>query len=91
VFLMPLAAAAGDHALSAQKALRAAGVRTVLDHEGRSFKSRMKLADKLGARFVAILGDDELAQGAWMLRDMKTSSQQPVPLPALVDHLKGRL
>jgi histidyl-tRNA synthetase len=119
VFLMPLAAAAGDPALMAQKLLRNAGVRAVLDHgfwrrrevgaspagapsdsaassapapvEGRSFKSRMKLADKLGARFVAILGDDELAQGAWSVRDMKTSSQEPVPLPALVEHVKGRL
>ena len=35
----------------------------MLDPEGRSFKSRMKQADKLGARFVAILGDDEMARG----------------------------
>ena len=37
----------------------------MLDPEGRSFKSRMKQADKLGARFVAILGDDEMARGVW--------------------------
>ena len=45
--------------------LRAAGLRVLMDHEGRSFKSQMKQADKLGARFVAILGDDERAQGVW--------------------------
>ena len=32
-----------------------------MDHEGRGLKSQMKRADKLGARFVALLGEDELA------------------------------
>ena len=51
----------------------------MLDPEGRSFKSRMKQADKLGARFVAILGDDEMARGVWTVRDMARSAQQDVP------------
>ena len=34
-----------------------------MDHEGRGLKSQMKQADKLGARYVAILGEDELAEG----------------------------
>ncbi len=58
VFLAPLAAAALDHALAAQKRLREAGVAVLMDYEGRSMKSQMKRADKLGARYVAILGDD---------------------------------
>ena len=70
VFLMPLAAGALDKALRLQRRLREAGLRVLLDPEGRSFKSRMKQADKLGARYAAILGDDELAKGVWTLRDM---------------------
>ena len=62
---MPLAAGALDRALRLQRALREAGLRVLLDPEGRSFKSRMKQADKLGARFVAILGEDEIARGVW--------------------------
>ncbi|HSB61835.1 MAG TPA: histidine--tRNA ligase, partial [Vicinamibacteria bacterium] len=54
VFLMPLAPAALDKALLLQRGLRRAGLSVLMDPEGRSFKSRMKLADKLGARFVAI-------------------------------------
>jgi histidyl-tRNA synthetase len=61
-----------------------------MDYEGRSMKSQMKRADKLGARFVAILGDDEMAKGAWTLRDMRGSSQDPVPLDALVAHIVER-
>ena len=62
----------------------------LMDYEGRSLKSQMKRADKLGARFVAILGDDELAKGAWTVRDMKASSQEQVAIDALAGHLIER-
>jgi histidyl-tRNA synthetase len=90
VFLMPLSAAALDRALRLQRGLRQAGVSVLLDPEGRSFKSRMKQADKLGARFVAILGDDEMARGAWTVRDMARSEQQDVPEDRILDHLKEK-
>jgi histidyl-tRNA synthetase len=90
VFLMPLAKAALDPALRLQRALRQAGLRAMLDPEGRSFKSRMKQADKLGARFVAILGDDEAARGVWTVRDMARSEQEDVPEERILDHLKEK-
>ena len=90
VFLMPLAAAALDRALRLQRELRGAGLAAMLDPEGRSFKSRMKQADKLGARFVAILGDDEMARGVYTVRDMARSEQQDVPEEKILDHLKEK-
>ena len=90
VFLVPLAKAALDRALRLQRELRQAGLRAMLDPEGRSFKSRMKQADKLGARFVAIMGDDEIARGAWTVRDMARSEQQDVPEERVLDHLKEK-
>jgi histidyl-tRNA synthetase len=90
VFLMPLAAGALDQALRLQRRLRAAGLRVLLDPEGRSFKSRMKQADKLGARYAAILGDDELAKGVWTLRDMARSEQRQVSEEEILKHLKEK-
>ncbi len=90
VFLMPLAEGALDDALRLQKRLRAAGLRVLLDPESRSFKSRMKQADKLGARYAAILGDDERKKGVWSLRDMARSEQREVTEQQLVDHLKEK-
>jgi histidyl-tRNA synthetase len=90
VFLMPLAAAGLDRALRLQRELRQSGLAAMLDPEGRSFKSRMKQADKLGARFVAILGDDEIARGVWTVRDMARSEQQDVPEEGILDHLKEK-
>ncbi len=87
---MPLAAAGLDRALRLQRELRQAGLAAMLDPEGRSFKSRMKQADKLGARFVAILGDDEIARGVWTVRDMARSEQQDVPEEGILDHLKEK-
>jgi histidyl-tRNA synthetase len=62
----------------------------MLDPEGRSFKSRMKQADKLGARLVAILGEDEIARGVWTVRDMRRSEQQDVPEERILEHLKEK-
>jgi len=90
VFLAPLTEAATDQALLLQRWLREAGVRALLDPEGRSFKSRMKQADKLGARYVAILGDDEMARGVWTVRDMAGSAQEDVPEAEILEHLKEK-
>lgn len=91
VYLAPLAAAGFDRALLLQRTLRQAGLRVLMDHEGRSFKARMKAADKLGARVVAILGDDELARGTWTLRDMHASSQTEAPEAELPERLRALL
>ncbi|HVR69811.1 MAG TPA: histidine--tRNA ligase [Vicinamibacteria bacterium] len=91
VFLAPLVEGALDPALLAQRALRAAGVRVLVDHEGRGLKSQMKKADRLGARYVAILGPDELAAGRWTVRDMGGSSQEPVSQAGLVEYFKEKL
>jgi histidyl-tRNA synthetase len=47
----------------------------------------MKRADKLGARFVAILGEDEMAKTRWTIRDMKASTQEEVGLDAAAAYL----
>ena len=91
IFLAPLAGAGLDHALAAQKRLREAGLGVLMDYEGRSMKSQMKRADKLGARYVAILGEDELAKGAWTVRDMRESSQESVALADLPARLIERV
>jgi histidyl-tRNA synthetase len=91
VFLIPLASQALDPALLLQRRLRMAGVRSLMESEGRSFKSRMKMADKLGARLVVILGEDEMKKGVWSVRDMAASTQEDVPEAGLLEHLKERI
>ena len=79
-------------AFTLMQAARDAGLAAEMDHQCRSLKSRFKLADKLGARFVAVLGPDELAAGACTLRDMATHDEALTALadvPARVKALLG--
>lgn len=62
------------------QACRDAGVAAEMDHQSRSLKSQFKLADKLGAAHVAILGPDELAAGQAKLRNMATHEEALVAL-----------
>jgi histidyl-tRNA synthetase len=87
VFLAPLVPEGRDFALRLQRQLRKAGVSAMTDHEGRGLKSQMKRADKLGARFVAILGEDEMAKARWTIRNMKASTQEEVGLDAAAEYL----
>jgi histidyl-tRNA synthetase len=89
VFLAVLAPGALDRALLVQRELREAGVGVLMDH-GRGLKSQMKKADKLGARYVAIMGEDELAEDVWTVRDMTTSSQERVSDVKLADYLEEK-
>ena len=74
-------------AFSLVQTARDAGFVVEMDHQSRSLKSQFKLADKLGAARVAILGPDELAQGCAKLRDMATREEQLVALDELVSKL----
>lgn len=66
-------------AFSVCRDLRMHGVRTEADYQGRSLKSQFKQADKLGARLIVVIGEDELAAGAVKLRDMDTHEEELVP------------
>lgn len=71
---------------------RDAGIVGEMDHQGRSLKSQFKLADKLGARRVVILGPDELAEGKMKVRDMGTRREALVDIATvreLLAHFGG--
>lgn len=70
--------------------LRAAGVAAEMDHQGRSLKAQFKVADRLGASAVVIVGPDELASGSVVVRDMSAGSEERVVMAELVGHFARR-
>jgi histidyl-tRNA synthetase len=58
-----------------------------MDMENRSLKSQMKRADRLGSKYVLIVGEDELEKGEVILRDMTTKEQVSVPLENMVENV----
>lgn len=67
-------------------ALRHAGHSIDLAYRG-NLSRRMKRANKIGARAAVIIGDDELARDAAVVRDLDAGDQTEIPLAALADHL----
>jgi histidyl-tRNA synthetase len=68
--------------------LRGRGLETEMDYEGRSLKSQMRRADKSGARYVLILGEDELMRRQIQLRDMQTKTQKVLSLDNVVEEIE---
>lgn len=58
-----------------------------MDFTDRSLKSHMKRADKFGAEYVLIVGEDEIAKGFAILRNMDTKKQSEIPLDNIVNEI----
>lgn len=73
--------------------LRGAGLHADLDLRRGSLKSQMRRADKLGARYAVVIGEDELASGRVRLKDLRTEGAEDVEvdLEALADEIRSRL
>ncbi len=87
VFFATIGEKAREKAFTLIKQLRDKGISSDMDHVGRSLKAQFKYADKLGARFVGTLGDDELASGQLRLKEMETGREETVPFDSISDFL----
>ncbi len=68
---------------------RAAGLETLVDLEGRSFKSQFRQADKSGARWVAVLGEDEISNQSVTIKNLETAEQVTVSKEEAVTCVRG--
>jgi len=91
VYLITLGDQARKQSMTLLSGLRAAGIPSDTDFEERSLKGAMRKANDLGARFVLILGDDELAKNIVTVKNMKDSSQFQVAFAELAAYLKKSL
>ncbi len=78
VFFVTLVPEARLPAFSLAAALRAEGLSCDLDYADRSPKGQFKQADRLGARFTVVIGEEELVAGVCSLRDMVSGEQRAV-------------
>jgi len=77
-------------AFSLCTALRAQGVWAEVDHMTRSVKAQFKYADKIGAKYVAVLGGNELEKGEVSVKAMATGETQSVAFAALNAFFQGK-
>lgn len=69
--------------------LRKEGICAESDVLGRSVKSQMKYADKMGFSYIVVIGDNEIETGKAVLKNMKTGEQKDVSLESILDRLKN--
>lgn len=91
VYLIGMGDAAEGEIIPLLYRLRKAGIVAETDYQGRKMKARMKSADRFQARYVGILGDDELAAGEIAVKNMATGEQVRVALNRVADWLKEQL
>jgi histidyl-tRNA synthetase len=87
VFLAPLGDAAERHAGTLAAELRATGI-SVERSVDRKLKRALETADKIGARFALILGDNEIAAGTYLMKDMASGEQVSLSREALAAHIQ---
>lgn len=82
----------GSAAVALTAELRSAGLAADRGFENRSMKAQMKLANRSGASFALIIGDDELAEGTVVAKPMSRDAgdQQTIPRSDVIAHLKQK-
>ncbi len=80
LYIATMGEAAVRKALSLTTALRDEGFFVEYDLVERGIKPQMKYADKIGARFVIVLGDNEIESGSAKLKNMATGEQKDITL-----------
>lgn len=87
VLLIPLGDAALKRLMPVARAVRQAGVVAELGYGGRKLPRELERANKLGAPYAVIAGDNELATGEAVLRAMSSGEQRRVPIAGLAEEL----
>lgn len=90
VFVVTAGTEAAEMAYKLLFSLRAADISADKDYLGRSLKAQMKYAGKSGARFAVIIGAEELARGAVLVRDMGAGKQETVIFADIIGYLQRK-
>jgi histidyl-tRNA synthetase len=84
LLIAPMGENAFRHSALLARELRSSGTSVEIAPEGK-LKRSLELANKLGARFAAIVGDNEIASGTYALKDLTSGEQHNVTRQELID------
>lgn len=87
-YLISLGEKAKAKAVELLYQLRVAGISSDKDYLDKKMKAQLKAADRLNARYTAILGDDELEKGLIIVKQMESGEQEEVELESFIQYMK---
>ena len=91
VYIVTLGDSARRPGFKLLRELREAGIRSDMDFMDRKMKAQMKSADRLHARTVILIGEDEVTEGVAQLKNMEDGTQEKVPVSELIEKVKETL
>jgi len=91
IFIATIGDAAHAKAFVILNDLRNNGISCEIDYEKKSLKAQMRGADSMGAKFVLIIGEDEIVKGEAVLRDMKTKEQASIKFNDIISKIKEKV
>lgn len=68
--------------------LRKEGIKTIIEYENKSMKAQMKRASKLSASHVILIGEEEIQEGKYQLKDFNTGEQNKYTIEEIISKLK---
>ncbi len=88
-YVAPLGAGMNMHALKLARELRRDGISADIGDESFRLKKSFELAEKAGARFIVIVGENEVAAQQFAVKNLASGQQVQVPRSALAAHLSN--
>lgn len=89
VFIATLGDVAEKEAFRLVNTIRGAGISAEKDVMGRSLKAQMKYANKVGAKYVVVLGENEINSGEAEMKDMASGESVKIKLSSLAEIVKN--
>lgn len=86
LYIAPMGENASYEAAAIVADLRAGGISAQTDVVGRSLKAQMKFADKIGAKYTMVLGDDEIASGKAKIKNMDSGEATEMELAEIAEN-----
>lgn len=90
-YLVTMGDKAKEKAVELVYELRKNEIQVDQDYLGKKIKGQFKNADRLGAEFVLVLGDDELEKSVINVKEMETGKQEEIQLEDVISYLKERM
>ena len=88
VYLAPMGNEELKKAFELTCKLRSAGITADFDHMGRGIKAQFKYADKIGAKYVAVIGSNELSSGVVKVKNMQDGTETDVSFDSFIEFVK---
>lgn len=89
LYIIALGEKAGDYCFKLAGDLRNIGIMLDIDHMQRGLKPQMKYANKIGCKYTAVFGDNEIESGTVKLKNMESGEQTEVAVDKIADFIKG--